>query len=179
MRARDGRRADGAAAAGRRRLSMSQQNRGMQIAADMARRKRDAAAADLARGRAGERAAQGQLDQLCHYADDTESRWGEQARVRAAPELMAHHFQFMGRLHHAIGLQRDVMKQHARQIEILMARLREAELRLASLQMVIDRQRLEAERLMARREQKQTDEIAALQFRRTAQAALEEPGHGH
>lgn len=158
---------------------MNTKNRGMQIAADMARRKRDAAAADLSRGRAAERAAQGQFDQLCNYANDTESRWGEQARVRATPELLAHHFQFMARLHHAIGLQRDVMKQHARQIEILMGRLREAELRLASLQMVIDRQRLEVERLMARREQKQTDETAAMQFRRTALAALEEQSHGY
>ena len=148
-------------------------NRGMQIATDMARRKRDAAVAELNKGRAAERAAQGQLDQLSSYADDTEARWGEQARVRAAPELLAHHYQFMARLHHAIGLQRDVMGQHARQIALLTGHVREAELRLRSLQMVIDRQRLEAERLAARREQKQTDETAAMQFRRTALAALE------
>jgi len=148
-------------------------NRGMQIAADMARRKRDAAAADLNRGRAAERAAQGQFDQLASYAQDTESRWTEQARVLAAPELMSHHYAFMGRLHHAIGLQRDVLAQHARQIALLTGRVREAELRLSSLQMVLDRQRLDAARLLARREQKQTDETAAMLFRRTAAAAME------
>lgn len=148
-------------------------SRGMQIAADMARRKRDAAAGDLARGRAAERAAQNQFEQLTSYARDTESRWTEQARVRATPELMSHHYQFMARLHHAIGLQRDVLLQHERQIALLMARLREAELRLSSLDMVIARQRLEAERLLQKREQKQTDETAALLFRRTAAAAME------
>ena len=149
------------------------QGRGMQIAADMARRKRDAAAADLNRGRAAERGAQNQLDQLTSYARDTESRWTEQARVRATPELMAHHYQFMQRLHHAIGLQRDVLAQHTRQIDLLTGRVREAELRLQSLQMVIDRQKLEHDRVLAKREQKQTDETAALLFRRTAAAALE------
>lgn len=148
-------------------------NRGMQVAADMARRKRDEAAADLNRGRAGERAAQNQFDQLTSYAHDTESRWTEQARVLATPELMTHHYAFMTRLHHAIHLQRDVMKQHARQIEGLVARVREAELRLRSLQMVIDRQRLDHERVLAKREQKQTDEMAAMLFRRTAAAAME------
>ncbi|WPB57782.1 flagellar export protein FliJ [Xylophilus sp. GOD-11R] len=148
--------------------------RGMQIAADMARRKRDAAAADLNRGRAAERAAHHQFEQLTNYARDTESRWTEQARVLATPELMTHHYQFMTRLHHAIGLQRDVLQQHARQIELLTGRVREAELRLKSLQMVIDRQRLDAEKVLARREQKQTDEMAANLFRRTAAAVLEE-----
>ncbi|QHI97942.1 flagellar export protein FliJ [Xylophilus rhododendri] len=147
--------------------------RGMQIATDMARRKRDAAAADLSRGRAAERAAHNQFEQLTAYARETESRWTEQARVLATPELMSHHYQFMTRLHHAIHLQRDVLQQHGRQIELLTARVREAELRLCSLQMVIDRQRLEAERLMQKREQKQTDEMAANLFRRTAAAAIE------
>lgn len=146
---------------------------GLRVAIELAERRRDAAAADLARVRAAEAGAQGQFDQLRGYAGETEARWTQQAQVRATPELMQHHYQFMARLHQAIDLQRNVLAHHARQVEQYILRLRETELRLGSLKQVVARKQLEAERLAARREQKEIDEFAALQYRRNAASAWE------
>ena len=146
---------------------------GLRVAIALAERRRDAAAAELARVRAGARAAQGQLDQLQGYAGETEGRWTQQAQVLATPELLQHHYQFMTRLYQALEMQRGVMQQHERHVELHITRLREAELRLGSLQKVVARKLLDAQRQTLRREQKDVDEFAALQSRRNAAHAWE------
>ncbi len=149
------------------------QNNGLRVAIELAERRRDAAAAELARVRAAAQAAQGQFEQLQGYAGETEARWTQQAQVRAMPELMQHHYQFMARLHQAIDMQRNVLQQHGRKVEQHIVQLRETELRLGSLQKVVARQQLDAQRLALRREQKEIDEFAALQSRRNAANAWE------
>lgn len=149
---------------------MAAVNGGLQVAIELAQRRRDAAATDLARARAGEAAAQHQLDQLESYAGETDGRWTQQSQVLASPELLQTHYQFMARLYQAMDMQRNVMRQHAQQVAQRIEALRAAELRLGSLQKVVARHQLEAERLQLRREQKEVDEFASHQARRTAAA---------
>lgn len=149
---------------------------GIGIAIEQARRARDDAAQALARLQGAEQAARGQSEQLEAYGVETTERWARQARIRATPEMMQHHYQFMGRLDQAIAMQRGVVEQHAVQVARGREALLAAELRLASLQKMVGRRLLEAERLQDRRAQKDNDEMAARQFRRQAAAARDAAG---
>jgi len=138
---------------------------GLQVAVDLALGQRDAAAQLLAQARQAWMAAQLQLDQLESYAQETTARWSAQL-ARSTPELMRHHYQFMQRLSHAIGLQTGIVAEHARAVSGGATALREAECRLESLRQVHAARERELQLALARREQKQTDEQAALQYRR-------------
>lgn len=143
---------------------MSAALRGLMVAVEAAGRQRDDARRLLQNARSAQMAAQGQMDQLQAYANETEGRWGMRANVSMAPEVMFHHYQFMDRLGHAIGLQTTVVQDHERRVAQAQQVLLQAELRLSSLQKLTDKRRQEIEQAQARREQKQTDERAALQY---------------
>lgn len=138
----------------------------VQLAADVALRKRDEAGLALVQVQRSQRHAQDQLDQLESYAHETVARWTAAAQVQATPELMHHHYQFMERLHHAIGLQRGAVAKVALQVETANQALLHAEFRLAALKQVLARKKAEAQAVQDKREQKQMDEFAALQFAR-------------
>ncbi len=111
--------------------------------------------------------AQDQMQQLENYAAETESKWTLAAQIRATPELMRHHYQFMDRLHHAIGLQKGVLGGLFDQVESARKSLLEAEFRLTSLKQVLKKKQADIAVLQVRREQKQMDEFAALQYAKT------------
>lgn len=136
------------------------------VAVEIASRKRDEARQALREAQAVQQAAQAQLSQLQDYARETEQRWGMQADTTVKPEVMFHHYQFMGRLDHAAGLQTSVVGDQAARVERAQRTLMETELRLASLRKVLEARRLELERSQARMDQKQTDERAAMQYSR-------------
>lgn len=138
----------------------------VQLAANVALRKRDEAGLALVQVQRSQRHAQDQLDQLESYAHETVARWTAAAQVQATPELMHHHYQFMERLHHAIGLQRGAVAKVALQVETANQALLQAEFRLAALKQVLARKKAEAQAVQDKREQKQMDEFAALQFAR-------------
>ena len=142
---------------------------GLELALSQALERRDAAARVVAQARQGWMAARAQLDQLETYASECTDRWAAK-QVGCQPEIMRHHYQFMARLYQTVEMQRGVMAQHARQMNACALRLRDTELRLGSLQKVVARKHLEAERLQARRDQKDVDEFAAVQMRRLAAA---------
>ena len=142
------------------------------LAIDVARRKRDLASQALAQAQQREMAAQQQMAQLTSYADETEVRWVSQAQICAVPELMRHHYQFMGRLNQAIEMQQGVMMEQARWVGVARKTLLDAELRLATLCQVHRNKQAEAERLQMRREQRQMDEMAAMRFGRFAGPAF-------
>ena len=139
------------------------------VAVEAASRKRDDARRVLQDTQAAQQAALAQLEQLEGYARETEARWGVQAGTAMKPEVMYHHYQFMNRLGHAAGLQTGVVGEHALRVEGARQALLQAELRLASLRKVVDKRRQELELALIRREQKQTDERAALQYRNAGQ----------
>ena len=143
---------------------MSSALRGLMVAVEAAERQRDEARRGLQNARNAQMAAQGQLDQLQAYANETEGRWGMRANATVAPEVMFHHYQFMERLNHAMGLQTTVVQQHNYRVEQAQQLLLQSELRLTSLQKLVDKRRQEIELAQMRREQKQTDERAAQQY---------------
>ena len=144
------------------------------LAIDVATRRRDLAGKQLVQAQRACQFAQGQLDQLESYAADTEARWMTSAQLSMSPELLQHHYQFIGRLRHAIGLQDGVMDDLRRQLDAVKKLALDAEVRLAGLQQVMKNKQADLARVVARREQKQMDEFAALQFARVSAR----PRHG-
>ena len=143
----------------------------LSVAVEMATRQRDEARRVLQHAQGAQRAAQDQLQVLQGYAQETESRWGMRAQATVAPEVMFHHYHFMGRLDHAAGLQSGVVDDRAQRVALAQQQLRDAEVRLASLRKLLEKRQMEALQAQARRDQKMTDERAALRHRSSA--------HGH
>ena len=141
-----------------------------EVAVELAERRRDAARQALKNVQDARHAAQAQLEQLTGYAAETQGRWGMKADSAMQPEVMYHHYQFMGRLDHAIGLQTGVVSGQDVRVDKARQALLEAELRLASLRKVLERRRAEVALQQQRREQKQTDERAALRAGRGARS---------
>lgn len=137
----------------------------LSVAVDMASRRRDDARKALQTALAQQQAAHAQLDQLEGYAKELDGRWGAQANTAVKPEVMYHHYQFMDRLGHAAGIQNKVLDDKALRVDAARKNLMEAELRVTSLNKVMALRRQEQELALVRREQKQTDERAALQYR--------------
>ena len=134
------------------------------VAVEVASRKRDEARRLLQDAQGAQQAAQDQLNQLQGYARETEGRWGMRADAAVQPEVMFHHYQFMDRLGHAVGLQTGVVGDHASRVQDATRTLLDAELRLASLRKVLERRQAELALAQQRREQKATDERAALRL---------------
>lgn len=136
----------------------------LNVAVEAAARKRDAARQVLQDMQRVAQAGEAQLEQLSGYAQETQGRWGMQADSTVKPEVMYHHYQFIGKLEHAIGLQSGVVQEQARRVEQARQALLEAELRLTSLRKVVERKQHELAIAQMRREQKQTDERASLRL---------------
>ena len=131
------------------------------VALDLARRRRDDAVKQLHYAQRTEQAAQDQLQQLEGYAHELDDRWGVRKDATIKPEVMYHHNQFMGRLNHAMGLQTGVITDRKTQVQQAQQVLMAAEVRVASLQKLIERKQSEAAKALAKQEQKQTDERAS------------------
>lgn len=132
------------------------------LAIDMATRQRDQANQVLGHAQNTYLFAQNQMAQLDTYANETESRWSAAAKISTSTELLRHHYQFMGRLHHAIGLQKGALENEHRKVEFAKQRVLEAEFRLISLKQVLKKKQADLSILQTRREQKQMDEFAAM-----------------
>lgn len=150
---------------------MNQTLNALRLAIEMAERERDAARQGLRGAQTAQQAAQAQLDQLQSYAQETETRWGPRADARLQPQVLQHHYQFMGRLQHAAELQIQVVQGHAARLQQAQDKLLKAEQRLLSLRKLLSHKEHEQMQSQARREQKQTDERAMLQHRLRTQAA--------
>jgi flagellar FliJ protein len=136
------------------------------LAIDVATRKRDQAGKLMVQADRACHFARSQLEQLESYAADTESRWTAVAQVSISPTLLFHHYQFMERLRYAIGLQNGVLEDLNRQLEGAKKRTLEAEFRLAGLEKVMHRKKTDLAKALSRREQKQMDEFASMQYSR-------------
>lgn len=130
------------------------------LAIELATQKRDLASKQLGQVQRSWQFAQSQLEQLESYAMDSEAKWTVTAQVSATPELMRHHYQFMERLRHAIGLQGGVIGDIQLQVEMARKQLLETEFRLAGLKQVLSRKQAALQVVQNRREQRQMDEFA-------------------
>lgn len=136
------------------------------LAIDLATRKRDQVAQLVMRVQSEHLFAQDQMNQLEIYAAETASRWTAAAQIGTTTELLRHHYQFLDRLHHAIGLQQGVLANESRKVEHARRMLLEAEFRLVSLNQVLKKKQTGIALLQTRQAQKQMDEFAAAQTSR-------------
>lgn len=142
------------------------QLRALALAIDQAVRQRDDAVAALLKAQRECQGAQDQMGQLESYALETESRWALGACSSANPEIIRHYDHFMDRLQQAVGMQQGVVAAQLQALATARQRVMEAEIRAAGLQRLLDKRRADMTRAQSRREQKQLDELSALQFRR-------------
>ena len=149
----------------------------VQLAIEHATLRRDAlakAAADVERSIDFARA---QMAQLQGYAADTDSRWTGAATRGVSVELMRHQYQFMDRLQQAITLQAGVIDQSERQLEQAKVNLLQAEVRLLGLNQILKARQDTLLRTQRQRQQRHTDEFAAMQY--TRNRALPMSGERH
>ncbi len=136
----------------------------LMIAIEMATRKRDEARQALRDRVQAQSAAIAQMEQLQAYSAEMQERWALREGAEFKPEVMFHQRQFMQRLEHAIELQTKVLRDHELRVQAAQHALMTTELRLSSLEKVVQMRRRDMALAEQRRDQKQTDERAALQF---------------
>lgn len=110
--------------------------------------------------------ARGQMAQLQGYAADTDARWTGSASRGISLELVRHQYQFMDRLQQAITMQSGVIANAERQVELAKANVLRAEFRLSGLNQILKTRQTDMQRTKKRRDQRHTDEFAAMQHAR-------------
>lgn len=141
---------------------------GIIMAIELATRNRDDAAKSVALALRRVGFADEQMEQLRNYAGDTDAKWLDAPPGKLSSEIIKHHYQFVDRLHHAMGLQAATIADANVQVERARRMLLEAEFRLAGLKKVLDGRRAVMARTQQRREQRITDEFAAFAYARKA-----------
>jgi flagellar FliJ protein len=110
--------------------------------------------------------ARQQLAQLQEYAADTDARWIGSAAREISAQIIRHQYLFMDRLQQAIVMQTDVIAGVVSQLEQARANLLQAEFRLAGLNQILKTRKADLLQVQQLREQRQTDEFAAMQHAR-------------
>lgn len=147
------------------------------LAIEHATLNRDALAKAAARVERNLFFARSQMEQLQNYATDTDVRWAGTAARGVSVELMRHQYQFMDRLQQAIAMQSGVLTQSTGQLEQAKAKLLQAEVRLLGLNEILKTRQAELLRTQRQRQQRHTDEFAAMQYARNR--ALPMSGEKH
>ena len=124
-------------------------------------RQRDVALAEHLRATAASRAAALQAEQLHTYRREYEQRWGAQFALEGKIELVLCYQSFIERLTLAVEHQARVQHHAELQVTRALVALRETELRCASVRKLIERRTQELRLAAGRRDQKQSDELAA------------------
>lgn len=138
----------------------------LELAIELATAKRDQAMAHWQAMLRDQAFALDQMNQLKQYAQETDQRWMQGAQKRTTPELLHHQYQFMGRLNQAIALQDGALANAARRVDDAKQSDIQAELRLASLKLLLNQRQAALAKVLQRRDQKEMDEFAAQQTQR-------------
>lgn len=141
--------------------------RALELAIEQATRQRDEQARRHAQAQRALEYGQGQLGQLQNYSADIDARWIGGHSVNLSVEMVKHHYQFMDRLQNAVTLQQGVIANLERQRMAAHQMLLQAEYRLAGFKQVIKGRRAELDGLQQRRDQRATDEFAAMRHTMT------------
>jgi flagellar FliJ protein len=144
------------------------QLKSIQLAIELATRKRDACAKAVAQALRTADFSKNQMAQLEGYAGDTDVRWMQGgSSTPLSGELIHHHYSFMDRLQQAIALQRDVLTNTGLEVQQAQHALLQAEFRLAGLNHILKARQTAHQVQQQRREQRQTDEFAGMLHART------------
>ncbi len=122
---------------------------------------RDAAVAAHAQAQAQHLAAQNQSNELMAYRKEYEQRWGQHFKQSSSIELMNCYQAFTQRLTLALTHQQQAQARADQQVTSAHAAMQACEMRVTSVEKLIER-RINEQRLHAQQlEQKLTDEFAA------------------
>jgi len=147
------------------------------LAIEHATLKRDALAKAVGLVERNLGSAKMQMEQLESYATDTDVRWAGAATKGVSLELLRHQYQFMDRLQQAIAMQSGVLTQSAVQVEQAKAKLLQVEVRLLGLNQILKSRQTALLHTQRHRQQRHTDEFAAMQHARNS--ALPMSGEKH
>ena len=139
---------------------------GIQLAIDLAAKQRDTCHRNLAMLERHFTSAHAQMEQLRSYAADKDAGWIDATPGVFSGELLRHHYQFVGRLQQAMGMQAGVLNHANGQVNDARALLASAEIRLEGLSRILKLRMSTKDMLFKRREQKQTDDFASQQYAR-------------
>lgn len=137
------------------------QLRPLLILLEQVERERDQAMGHEQRARTQHEQAQTQALQLDDYRRDYIQRWGAQPQQSASIEILHCYQNFMAQLQRAIEHQKHQVAHAHQAWQTAMAQLQQLQMRVASIEKLIERRRLEARARAERQEQKTTDEQAA------------------
>lgn len=151
----------------------------VQLAIELATRDRDELAKVVARVERNLAFVHDQMAQLEGYAAEKDSNWMASGARSVSPEVMRHHYQFMERLQHAMALQTNTIANTGRQLELAKGNLLRAEFRLNGLNQVLKSRMAALLHVERRREQRQTDEFAALQHARSRAESMNGEKHDY
>ncbi len=147
----------------------------IELAIVVATRKRDALAQKHAQAIRNLDFGKSQLSQLTGYAADTDARWSVGgSAVALSAELVRHHYQFMERLQNAVQMQLGVLANLEAQVAAAQLALLQAQCKLSGFDKVLQSRRARQAGVVARREQRITDEFAAQRLARTGAPRLGE-----
>ncbi|MDT8992906.1 flagellar export protein FliJ [Curvibacter sp. APW13] len=144
--------------------------RSIELAIDLALRRRDESVQHLAHAQQNQGHAINQLQQLKDYVLETDQRLLRQGSVQVSLEVLRHHYQFMARLQEAIQMQTEVVGGLERRVNFARAELAKAESAVMGLRTVLKKRLDERNQLAQRREQSLMDELAAQQHLRRVPA---------
>ena len=124
-------------------------------------RERDELAVACQRAAMSHRSATAQAEQLVVYRGEYEQRWAEQFKTDGRMELVNCYRGFMDRLTQAVEQQQRVVVHAQAALDHARLKLRDGEIRVASVRKLIERRQAEARLSADRRDQKNTDEFAS------------------
>lgn len=138
----------------------------LMLAVEQAVRRRDEAVLQLMQARKNLDFGRHQLLQLQDYVGEKDARFLSPQKNGFSSEVVRHHYQFMGRLQHAIGLQCNMVVQLEERLSQAQDSLMNAEIRLQGLRKVVQLRQAEIQQRKDRFEQRQTDEFSNQQYAR-------------
>jgi flagellar FliJ protein len=128
---------------------------------DRERKRRDEARAVLQGALRHAEAQAQQADGLAGYRVEYCAKWSTNFQKPASMEILRSYHGFLARLDQAITQQQQVVAHAKRQAELARLRLVDQEIRVATVERLIQRRQTLLARLAERREQKNLDEMAA------------------
>ena len=134
------------------------------------RKRRDEQMAQVRAAVANVQAQQQQADGLGGYRVEYCQKWSAQFQQAATIEILRSYHGFLSRLDQAIAQQQSVVEHAQRMVEAHRQRLVEREIRVATVERLIQRREATLARAADRRDQKNLDELAQRLARARAHA---------
>ena len=133
----------------------------LQTLLEREQKRRDDAQAAMRAAQANVAAQQQQADGLTGYRSEYCRKWSAQFQQAASMEILRSYHGFLARLDQAVTQQQAVVAHAQRGVDAARQRLVEREVRVATVERLIQRRQALLARIADRRDQKNLDEMAA------------------